>query len=387
MRLKTALPAAMVITSFACSAQANLLETTNVKFSGYIKADAMFSSYSDGTLAAGSIGRDFYIPSLTPTGGAEESTQFDAHIKQSRFRFTSDTALANGEKITGVLEFDFHVTDGGDERISSSYIPRIRHAFIKYDNWLIGQTWSTFQDVRALPESVDFIGVTDGTIFARQMMVRYTSGNFEIAAENPESTISNYQAGGRIVSDDSSFPDITARYTFQGDWGHFAVAGLARQLTYINKQGGADIDTSETSVGLSLTAKFKLGADDIRIMANTGKGLGRYLGLNAANGAILNENNELETIDSSGFTVAYRHIWSETLRSNFMYSSFSADNDMSLNGSIDPIKSTSSARVNLMYSPTKELTFGGEYAYAKKELESGSDGTLGRIQLTAKYAF
>ncbi|WP_166638771.1 DcaP family trimeric outer membrane transporter [Paraglaciecola marina] len=387
MKLKRVLPVAVVISSLAGAAQANVLEKTNVKFSGYIKADAMFSSYSDGTLSSGSIGRDFYIPSLTPTGGTEESTQFDAHIKQSRFRFTTDTALANGKKLSGVLEFDFHATAGGDERISNSYTPRIRHAFIKYDNWLIGQTWSTFQDVRALPESVDFIGVTDGTIFVRQMMVRYTSGNFEIAAENPESTISNYQASGRIVSDDNAFPDITARYTFKGDWGHFAVAGLARQLSYINKQDGTDIDTSETSMGLSLTAKFKLGQDDIRLMANTGKGLGRYLGLNVANGAILNEDNELEAIDSTGFTVAYRHIWNEKFRSNFMYSAFNADNDMSLNGSIDPIKSTLSARVNLMYSPTKELTLGGEYAYAKKELESGSDGTMGRIQLTAKYAF
>ncbi|MEP2651294.1 MAG: DcaP family trimeric outer membrane transporter, partial [Paraglaciecola sp.] len=360
---------------------------TNVKFSGYLKADAMFSSYSDGTLSSGSVGRDFYIPSLTPTGGNEESTQFDAHIKQSRFRFTTDTSLANGKKLTGVLEFDFHVTSGGDERISNSYTPRVRHAFIKYDNLLIGQTWSTFQDVRALPESVDFIGVTDGTIFVRQMMVRYTSGNFEIAAENPESTISNYQAGGRIVADDSAFPDITARYTVKGDWGHFAVAGLVRQLSYENKQGGANIDTSETSIGLSLTAKFKLGQDDIRLMANTGKGLGRYLGLNVANGAILNEDNELQIIDSIGYTIAYRHVWNEKLRSNFMYSAFNADNDMSLNGPINPIKSTSSTRVNLMYSPTKELTLGGEYAYAKKELESEADGTLGRIQLTAKYAF
>lgn len=386
MNSKLILAVPLATCLFSMSSHASVLDKTNVKFSGYIKADAMFSNYSDGTLASGNIGRDFYIPSLTPSGGAEESTQFDAHIRQSRFRFTTNTALANGKTITGVLEFDFHVTAGANERISSSYEPRIRHAFIKYDNWLIGQTWSTFQDVRTLPESVDFIGVTDGTIFARQMMVKYTSGNFEIAAENPESTITPYQGGGRIVSDDNSLPDIVARYTFKGDWGHFAVAGLARQLSYVNKQGGANIDTSETSLGLSLTAKFKLGRDDIRIMANTGKGLGRYLGLNVVNGGVLNANNEIESIDSTGLTIAYRHMWDEKWRSNFMYSSFSADNDTDLTGT-SAIDQTYSARVNLMYSPTKELTFGGEYAYAKKELESGIDGDMNRLQFTAKYAF
>ena len=289
---------------FCAATSANVLDKTDVSFSGYIKADAMFSSYSDGTLASGSIGRDFYIPSLTPVGGADETTQYDAHIKQSRFRFTTNTDMSNGKKVTGVLEFDFHATPDGNERISNSYEPRIRHAFIKYDNWLIGQTWSTFQDVRTLPESVDFIGVADGTIFVRQAMVRYSHGGFEVALENPETTVTPYGGGGRIVADDNSVPDFVARYTHKGKWGHVAVAGLVRQLAYVNKQGGADIDTDETGFGVSVTAKFNLGKDDIRLMFNTGSGLGRYLGLNAANGAVLNANNELEAIDSTGYSVA-----------------------------------------------------------------------------------
>ncbi|TRY32194.1 porin [Aliiglaciecola sp. M165] len=346
----------------------------------------MFSSYSDGTLPSGSIGRDFYIPSLTPVSGNDEDTQFDAHIRQTRFRFTTNTDLDNGEKVTGVLEFDFHATPNGNERISNSFEPRIRHAFIKYQNWLIGQTWSTFQDVKALPETLDFIGATDGTIFDRQAMVRYTSGNLEFALENPETTVTPFGGGGRIVTDDNSVPDLVARYTFKGDWGHVAVAGLLRQLAYVNKQGGADIDSTETSAGISLTAKFNLGQDDLRLMANFGSGLGRYLALNAVNGAVLNENNELEAIDSYGVSVAYRRVWSEKWRSNFTYSMFSADNDVALTGT-SATKETYSARANILYSPSKELTFGAEYAFAKRELENGADGDMNRLQFSAKYAF
>ena len=58
------------------------LGDTSVKFTGYIKADAMVSNYSEGTLGSGSIGRDFYIHSLTPVSGGDEGTQFDAHIRQ-----------------------------------------------------------------------------------------------------------------------------------------------------------------------------------------------------------------------------------------------------------------------------------------------------------------
>lgn len=388
MKTKIAAALTFALSGFgAMSTQANVLDKTNVTFSGYVKADAMFSSYSDGTLGSGNVGRDFYIPSLTPVGGNEESTQFDAHIKQSRFRFTTNTDLENGDKITGVLELDFQVTPNGDERISNSYSPRIRHAFIKYNNWLIGQTWSTFQDVKGLPETLDFIGNTDGTVFVRQTMIRYTNGGLEIALENPETTVTPFGGGGRIVSDDNTVPDLVARYSVTGDWGYFSVAGLLRQLSYVDKQGEANIDSDETAYGVSLTAKFPIGdKDDIRLVANFGSGLGRYLALNAINGAVINANGELEAIDSNGYSVAYRHVWDEQWRSNFTYSAFNADNDTALT-SLSATKKTYSARANLLYSPSKELTFGAEYAYAKREMESGADGDMSRLQFSAKYAF
>ena len=365
---------------------ASPLKNTDFSFSGYVKLDAIASSYSDGTLASGNIGRDFYIPSLTPVGGEDEDTQFDGHIRQSRFRFSSDTTLSNNEHIKAVMEFDMQVVPGGDDRISNSHQPRIRHAFITYQNWLFGQTWTTFQDVSALPETLDFIGVTDGTIFARQAMVRYTNGPFQIALENPETTVTPYQGGGRIVADDNAVPDLVLRYNHKRDWGHVTVAALVRQLAYQNKQGGNDIDSTDTSYGISIGAKFKLGDDDLRLMLNTGAGLGRYSGLNIVNGAVLDENNELQAIDSTGFAIAYRHMWTEQWRSSFTYSAFSADNDTDLTG-LNTTESTWSTRANLLYSPSKELTFGAEYAFAKREVESGLEGDMNRLQFSAKYAF
>ncbi|MBE1300778.1 MAG: porin [Alteromonadaceae bacterium] len=346
----------------------------------------MASSYSDGTLGTGSIGRDFYIPSLTPVGGNDEETQFDAHIRQSRFRFTTTTEMENKQTIKGVLEFDMQVVPDGNERISNSHQPRVRHAFLQYGNWLMGQTWSTFQDVKALPETMDFIGVTDGTVFARQAMIRYTHGNFQVALENPETTVTPYGGGGRIVTDDGAVPDVVVRYQQSADWGHFAAAFLARQLSYQNKTGDLNIDTTETSYGLSLTGKVKFGQDDLRVMFTTGSGLGRYLGLNVANGAVLDANNELNAIDSTGFTIAYRHLWDSQWRSNLMYSQFTADNDTSLTGT-GVTKTTYSTRVNLVYSLTKALSFGGEYTFAKREVESGLEGDMNRLQFSAKYAF
>ncbi len=366
------------------NAGAATIGDTTVKYSGYVKADAIFSDYSDGTLAAGNIGRDFYIPSLTPVGGNSEGVQFDAHIRQSRFRFTTTTPTEEGDTITGVLEFDMIVTGGGNERVSNSWVPRVRHAFVKYKGFLVGQTWSTFMDVGALPETLDFIGNTDGTIFARQAMVKYTSGAWEMALENPETTLTPNGGGGRIVTDDNGMPDVVLRYTHKADWGHIKVAGLGRQLVFDN---GSTIDSTETSYGISLTGKFKVGArDDIRVAFNTGAGLGRYLALNAANGGVIDANNEIEAIDSTGYSIAYRHVWNDKFRSNFTYAAFNADNDIALTGAT-ATADTQSVRMNLLYQPTKKITVGGELAIAKRELETGADGDMNRLQFSVKYAF
>lgn len=364
--------------------QAATIGDTSVKFSGYIKADALFSDYSDGTLSAGSIGRDFYIPSLTPVGGNSEGVQFDAHIRQTRFMFTTTTPTAEGDNIVGVLELDMLATPNGDERISSSYTPRIRHAFIRYKNWTVGQFWSTFLDVRTLPETLDFIGSTDGIIFARQPLIKYTSGAWELALENPETTITPSSGVGRIVADDNALPDAVVRYTHSADWGHLAVAGLLRQLTY---DDGAEVDDSISSIGVNISSKFKVGdTDDIRVTFSTGSGLGRYMALNAANGAVLKANNQLEAIDSTAFSVAYRHVWNDQFRSNFTYSAFNADINTTLMSETSTEK-TYSIRANLLYQPTAKIMVGGEYAFAKRELASGLDGDMSRLQFSVKYTF
>lgn len=366
------------------ASQAEMMEGTDVKFSGYIKLDAMVSDYSEGSLGAQNLNRDFYIPSLTPVSGVEESAHFDSHARQSRFRFTTTTDTAEGDKIIGVLEFDFLVTNNGNERISNSYSPRMRHAFIKYKNWTIGQTWSTFQDVGTLPETVDFIGVTDATIFDRQPQVRYTNGAWEFALENPETTVTPNGGGGRIVADDNNVPDFVARYTMKQDWGYIKVAGLLRQIAY---EEGTAIDGSASAWGISVTSKINLdNGDDIRIMLNGGSGLGRYIGLNAANGAVVDATGDLEAIDSYGYAISYRHLWNAKMRSSVTFSALEIDNEAMLTGT-SVTKATYSTRVNLMYSPTKAITVGVEYAFANREIESGLEGDMNRLQAMAKYAF
>ncbi len=358
-------------------------EKHSYSFGGFIKATGAFSSYSDGDLASGSAGRDFYIPGTIPVGGEGESTDFDFGAKESRINFKSNHVLASGDKLGSYIEMDFLLPPGGNERVSNSYQPRLRHAFITYNNWLFGQTWSTFQDVGALPESVDFLAASDGIVFERQAMVRYTNGPWQLALENPETTITPFEGGARIVSDDNGTPDFVAKYTHKTDWGHVAVAGLVRSLEYDQVSN----NESESSFGVSVTGKFNVGdKNNIKFNLASGAGMGRYVGLNTANGAVITDDGSLEAIDSNAVAVAYNHHWNNTLRSNFILSRIDIDNEADYTGT-SVTKSAQSAQVNLLFSPVSKLTLGVGFLHGKRELESGTDGELNRLIFSAKYAF
>mgnify|MGYP001826596443 FL=1 len=283
------------------------------------------------------------------------------------------------------VEMDFLLSGQGNERVSNSYAPRLRHAFFTYNKWLFGQTWMTFFNVGALPENLDFVGPAESTIFGRQMMIRYTNGPWQFSAENSNTTVTPNGGGGRIVADDSRLPDFVARYNLSRDWGNFTVAGIYRQLRL--EDAALDVKDSTSGYGISLSGKFKIGEkDDFRWMASTGKGLGRYMGLNTANGAVIDENNNLDTIDSTGVFGSYRHFWGEKWRSNLTLGYLWVDNDTDNTGE-SVTKDAGSVHVNLIYSPQPKLDFGIEFMYANREVESGIDGDLKRVQFSAKYAY
>jgi hypothetical protein len=261
----------------------------------------------------------------------------------------------------------------------------MRHAFVTYNKWLFGQTWFTFYNVGTNPENLDFVGPADGTLFGRQVQIRYTTGNWMFSVENPETTITPFGGGGRIVADDNHIPDAVVRYNLKGDWGSFSAAGMLRQLAYQNNAAGIDDDT--TGWGISVAGKFLIGErDDFRWMASVGDGLGRYIGLNTTNSVVLDADDNLKAIGVWGIYGSYRHFWSEKWRSNLTLSYLGIDNETDLTG-FGVSKNVGSIRGNLIYSPVPKILFGIELMFANREIETGADGDLTRVQFSAKYAY
>lgn len=363
---------------------------TRFSYGGFIKMDAMATDTTGGEIADGSAGRMFYLPSAIPVGGANEGTDTDFGAQFSRFWFAADTDMDNGNKVKAYLEFDLFGGGSnaflGNEVATNTHGLTVRHAYVSYGKWLAGQTWSNFQDVAALPDSVDFIGPTEGTVFVRQAQVRYTSGPWSLSVENPETTVTPYRNNAaRISSDDNLMPDLTARWMKKGDWGHFTVAGLVRQFKYENPATG--IDDATTGGAISVSGKFNLGTnDDLRYMVSGGTGIGRYLGLAIASDTVLDATGNLEAIDGYGAFAAWRHAFSPKLRSNVFYSMAHFDNDKALTG-LNVTERAQSWHANVIYSPFPKLDVGAELIWGQRSIEGEADGDLRRLHTHIKYSF
>jgi hypothetical protein len=358
---------------------------TRFLFTGYMKLDTLFTKTPNGEIPDGTAGRDFYLPATIPVGGAKEDADLDAHVKQSRFIFGTDSSAPDGSPVSSRLEVDLFGSALGDERSTNTYGVQLRQAYVQTKHWLIGQSWSNFQDVAALPETVDFIGPTDGTVFVRQPQVRYINGGLTLSAENPETTITPFGGGTRISSDDNNVPDLTGAYTFSMPRGYLRASLLARQLK-LQTTGVGAIDDTSYAAAVSVSGRVNIGPNDLRFMVTGGDALGRYVGVNFNNDAELTANRQLRAISGWAAFAAYRQVWNSQVRSTLMVSVSDYDNDRALTGGAAN-KSSLSVALNTFYTLAPKLDIGIELRYAEREIENGSDGSLRRLQATAKYSF
>ncbi|MBB5187991.1 hypothetical protein HNQ57_002270 [Zhongshania antarctica] len=377
---------------------------TEYAFGGYIKLDAIASEYSDGERALAGVGDDFLVASVIPVGGESGDTHLDMHAKHSRIWFKTTTATELGT-VGSYIEMDFGVNQIGDERISNSAASRIRHAYLnwQYDadsSILAGQTWSTFFNVGSLPDTLDFVGPV-GTLFERQAQLRWTralsaTSSLMLAVENPSSGLYGEDSSGAGASayDNNALPDTVLRYNAKSGNFSYSLAGLLREVAYkqsfTNSQAQAiKGDDTGYGYGLSFAGVWQLGADDIRLQLNAGNALGRYLGLQTYRDGMIEDNGDIELIDTVGGYIAYRHFWAPKWRSSLVLSASAADNSDTL--AATTAASYQSAHANLIYAPIAALNFGVEYIRATKTNErpvNGDDsGDVDRLQFSAKYTF
>lgn len=285
---------------------------TKVTLEGYAKVDVR---HVEGDIAY----QDYWVANF-PGGQATETSHTGFNVRESRVGFR----VTHGE-VSGYVEFDMY-GGGGNEVVSNSSNPRLRHYYIDYQNWRIGQDWSTFMPLHALPEALDFGGPHVGEVFIRETLVRYTYGNWQFAIENPETNgdgdIGTPDSAVGLTGDeadpDESIPDLIVRYDHKANWGHISLGTLVRKID----QGGLD----EVGAAVNLAGKINtFGKDDLRFQVTTGEG-GRYVAAGMTPDIVENPiTEEIEVESTTAFAIAYRHFWTESLRSTAFYGAAQTD--------------------------------------------------------------
>lgn len=365
---------------------------TRFKLGGFVRVNAATTRYSDGEVPVGGLGKEFILPQQIPVGGGFASRDFLIQARQTRFVLNTETPVA-GASIKSHLEFDFALSTApaGAQRSTNAFVPTLRRAFVTYRNTLVGQEWSTFQNVGVLPETTDFVGPIEGTVFVRQPMIRQTlplaTGlQLQVAIENPETETVNRTAPTLADNDDDRLPDIVARLNYKRGHADLSLAALGRELR-VDQLGFGD---TAFGWGISGAGKIAFGPKlrhDIRFMATYGSGIGRYISLGYVPDAVYGggAGDRLETVGNFAGFAAMKLGWTDRLRSTVMagyQTSWYPVGASALNNA-----AAWSVAGNLFLTPVKGIDVGMEYRHVQREILSGATGQLDRIEFAAKYSF
>ena len=155
----------------------------------------------------------------TPSSGQKIPNYYNG-LDQSRLGFEITRSTPNGNVFIR-LETDFAGSNGF----------RIRHAYGQMNRFLLGQTWSLFSHINALPSMVDFSGPT-GSVVVRTPQIRYSSANligkmnfaFGLEYFPPDLDIPD----SLQIEAFQLIPDITVRADRTFDWGSAQLSGTLR---------------------------------------------------------------------------------------------------------------------------------------------------------------
>ena len=343
-----------------------------LKVDGYAKLDTIVDVKPAGNT-------DQFVSSSIPVGltDAERVASTTLHVRQTRLNLDFRSPTDFGGDFRTYAEIDFFGSSG-------SLDPRMRHFYGQVMNVLIGQTWSTFTDVDAFPDTLDISGPS-GMSTLRQAQVRYTQplGGRQSLAFAIERPLTQAPQVADIEGAYSPAPDVIARYRIEGDRSHLHAAALVRSLGYRVSAG----NETTLGVGFNVTGAWKATPQDLLIgYVAYGKGIARYIDDAAGMGADLDRNETstgVAALPALGTYAAYTRQWPRRFRSTGVVGYSSVDNTAAQAASAYHGSSYLSA--NLLWNPIGSLSVGVEYLFGTHQLKSGDDAHASRVQFAAKY--
>lgn len=340
---------------------------TDVKFYGNVRIDASYTVKGAASQAQ------------KPASTNEESkNEYRITPRASRLGFDFTTP-AGAEKITGKIEGDFYGSSSNDNGNL-----RVRHAFLKYGNWTVGQTSTLFASDN-VPNGVDWNGVIGDSDYGRNPQIRYTAQvadatKLEVAAERAQSV-----DGSSATSFKS--PALSARLTQSyGDKGSASVRAIAvpYKVTAVNK------NVSGFAVGAGANYEFVEGLSVLGDL-NYGRGVNATYGTSNAfnvSGTQVNKN------EYASFVGGVNYKLTPEISTSAGYGLIKFKDNGSYAKSVAATETGSAANkqihqawINATYSPVKAIDFAAEYIHSNRKVYNGTKFDDSRVNLMARYKF
>jgi hypothetical protein len=345
---------------------------------------------------------DSFVPNTIPVPqGRGENYNLAARASRIAFETWTPTPLFEWTVHTFV-EGDFF--NGPGQAVGGGGNPfRLRHAFVDYGYFRVGQQNTVFMDASTWPSLVDFQGPA-GWVNARRPGVRVTipvtdEVFWALGVEQPFSDITTNGLGTNV----QDVPDFATHVRYEADFGHVQISGLFRSIGYQPTGGAA---TRRGAYGLSAGTTFHpwaylLGSNPVRkdnptalercrIIAQytAGRGIGRYfldtagLGLD---GQVDPVTGGFDNLYATAFVLSYEQWYTERWLSNFTYSGTHVGSVASQPNSTYVQGKYFAA--SLWFIPVVNLSLGVEYLWGERENLNGQRGLANRLNGLVQYNF
>lgn len=313
-----------------------------------------------------------------PTGSANDKLpNYYNGLNQTRLGFEVTRKTVNGN-LFARLEMDFAGVNGF----------RIRQAYGQYGRFLLGQTWSLFSQISALPATVNFSGPI-GAVSVRTPQIRYTF---------PKPIIGfNMAAGLEYVIPDLQIPDSLFVQAFQliptlsyrmdkkYSWGYIQLSGIFPVLSARNEQNDLIFKVGWGLAGSAIINSWANGKWFLSLAG--GKAITPFINNLSGYGldVFVSPSGEAVTPLSVGSFITYDHTWRHNLYSNLTYGmvtlekvSFEPGNQYHLGYAIE---------LNTFWEIVEGANLGGELIWGKRVDKSTAHGDAVRFNLLFYYDF
>lgn len=339
---------------------------------GFVRGDAVYKIY----------GTDTGIWNDVENAPLNDKRDVDLNTTMSTTRLgVNFNAPVEGKKVGGKIEGDFLGNGEGSRAF------RIRHAYMTYENWLLGQTWSTFNDMNTFADIIDFNPIA-GQGAHRVQMVRYET------ALNP-----TVKVAGAIEKNAhyDQLPNFVGRVQFTPNSQTY-LSGRAfvtqAHVDTITRGTGASAVTSnvnadkEVSWGVGVSGSYKI-TDTVKLLGeyNHIKGNSQYMEKDNFAYQVTADNKKLVLNEYDTFLVGTEVKVTPKITTNLAlgYVKHKAGEYAQLAPTAN--KNIKQGFVNVQYKPVKPITLGVEYVHGERETFGKEKGKDSRVGVMASYAF